>query len=112
MEALWSRSPLAAEEITGAVAGPEGWGEATVRTLIQRLMKRKAIRSERIDGRVRYLPVLSRADYVQGESQALLDRLFGGGLTPLVAHFAQHRKLTPEEIARLKQLIETLDDAG
>lgn len=112
MEALWARSPLASEEITAAVAGPEGWGEATVRTLIQRLMKRKAIRSERIDGRVRYLPVLSRTDYVQGESQALLDRLFDGSLTPLVAHFAHHRKLSPEEVERLRQLIETLDDAG
>jgi BlaI family penicillinase repressor len=110
MEALWSRHPLTVEEIVAAVAEPQGWGDATVKTLIHRLLKRKAIRSERIDGRVRYLPVLQRAAYVQAESQSLLDRLFGGAVSPLVAHFAEHRALKPEEIKRLKKLLEDLDD--
>ena len=61
MEAVWSSGPLAADEIVAAVGVPQGWGEATVKTLINRLLKRKAIRSERIDGRVRYVPVLQRA---------------------------------------------------
>jgi predicted transcriptional regulator len=110
MDALWERQPLTVEEIVAATAEPQGWGEATVKTLIHRLLKRKAIRSERIDGRVRYLPVLQRAAYVQAESQSLLDRLFGGALTPLVAHFAEHRALKPEEIKRLRKLLEALDD--
>ena len=112
MEALWARSPLTAEEVVGAVAEAQGWGEATVKTLINRLLKRKAIRSERIDGRVRYVPVLGRDQYLQAESQSLLDRLFEGRLTPLVAHFAEHRKLKPEEIKRLRKLLEALDDDG
>ena len=110
MDALWERQPLTVDEILAAVAEPQGWGDATVKTLIYRLLKRKAIRSERIDGRVRYSPVLQRAAYVQAESQGLLDRLFGGALTPLVAHFAEHRTLKPEEIKRLRQLLEQLDD--
>jgi predicted transcriptional regulator len=110
MEALWARSPLTADEVVAAVAEPQGWGEATVKTLINRLLKRKAIKSERIDGRVRYVPVLSRAAYVQAESQGLLDRLFEGRLTPLVAHFAEHRALKPDEIKRLRRLLDDLDD--
>jgi len=47
---------------------------------------------------------------VQGESQGLLDRLFGGELAPLVAHYAKHRTLSPGEVARLKRLIEGLDN--
>lgn len=112
MEALWTRSPLTAEEIVAEVAGPQGWGEATVKTLIQRLIKRKALRSQRIDGRVRYVPLLHRADYLQAESQTLLDRLFDGRLSPLVAHFAERRALSADEIARLKALIADLDDDG
>ena len=53
---------------------------------------------------------MDRAHYVQDESQGLLNRLFEGQLAPLVAHFAQNRKLKPEEIARLKKLIAELDD--
>lgn len=112
MEALWERHPLTVDEIVAAVAEAQGWGEATVKTLIHRLLKRKAIRSGRIDGRVRYTPVLQRADYIQSESQGLLDRLFGGGLAPLVAHFAEHRALKPDDVKRLKKLLEDLDDDG
>lgn len=110
MEALWTRQPLTVEEIGEVVAGPQGWGPATVKTLIQRLIKRGAVRSERVDGRTRYAPLVQRADYVQAESQGLLDRLFEGRLSPLVAHFAEHRRLSRDEVARLKALIESLDD--
>ncbi|CAN5227441.1 BlaI/MecI/CopY family transcriptional regulator [soil metagenome] len=110
MEALWRRSPLTADEIVADVKTREDWGEATVKTLVHRLLKKKAIRSEREAGRHQYQPVIARAAYVHTESQGLLDRLFEGELTPLIAHFAEHRKLKPAEIERLKKLIETLDD--
>lgn len=110
MEAVWGHGPLAADEIVAEVGAPQGWGEATVKTLINRLLKKKALISERSDGRTRYRALVTRADYVQGESQGLLDRLFGGELAPLVAHYAKHRNLSPGEVARLKRLIEGLDN--
>ena len=112
MEALWRRGPLTADEIIAEVAPAENWGEATVKTLINRLLKKKAIQSARAEGRHCYRPLLRRDDYVQAESQGLLDRLFGGQLAPLVSHFAEHRALSPEDVARLKKLIEELDDGG
>ena len=110
MEALWRRGPLTADEIVAEVAPAEQWGEATVKTLINRLLNKQAIQSTRAEGRHNYRPLLERADYVQAESQGLLDRLFGGQLAPLVSHFAEHRALSPEDIARLKRLIEELDN--
>ena len=70
----------------------------------------KALISERSEGRTRYRALVSRADYVQGESQGLLDRLFGGELAPLVAHYAKHRNLSADEVRRLKRLIEDFDN--
>ncbi len=110
MQALWRKTPLTADEIVADVRARQPWAEATVKTLINRLLKKKAIRSERVDGRHQYVPLVDHANYVQDESQGLLDRLFEGQLAPLVAHFAQNRKLKPEEIARLKKLIAELDD--
>jgi predicted transcriptional regulator len=94
------------------VGVPQGWGDATVKTLINRLMKKKALVSEKAAGRTRYRPLVSREDYVTGESQGLLDRLFGGELAPMVQHFARHRPLSADEIARLKQLIAELEADG
>jgi predicted transcriptional regulator len=110
MEAVWRGSQLTADEIVAQVGQPQGWGEATVKTLINRLLKKKALVSERSEGRTRYRALVSRTDYVQGESQGLLDRLFEGQLSPLVAHYAKHKALSADDIARLKRLIEELDD--
>ena len=109
MDAVWRSGPLAADEIVGEVGGPQGWGEATVKTLINRLLKKKALASERTGGRALYRPIVTREAYVTGESQGLLDRLFDGELAPLVAHYARHRALSAQEVARLKRLIAELD---
>ncbi len=110
MEALWRRGPLTTDEIVAEVGEAQNWGDATVKTLINRLLKKKALKSQREGGRHCYHAVVQRSDYVQAESQGLLDRLFEGQLAPLGAHFAQTRALKPDEISRLKKLISELDD--
>ncbi len=45
------------------------------------------------------------------EGQSLLDRVFGGKLAPFVSHFAEHEKLSAEDVAQLKALIARLDNA-
>lgn len=110
MEALWNQSPLSTEEIFNAVGPANGWAEGTVRTLVNRLLKKKAIRGERQGTRYHYHPLVEQSDYVLSESQGLLNRLFEGEVTPMIAHFAKHRALTPEDVANLKRLIAELDD--
>ena len=109
MEALWRRAPLAAEDVAVEVAAGQGWTEATVKTLINRLLTKGAIAATPDRRRYLYRPVLARGDYVRAESQGLLDRLFDGRLAPLVSHLSQNRALTPQDIADLKKLIGELD---
>lgn len=106
MGALWAREPLSAEDITAQVAEGQGWSEATVKTLINRLLNKGAIGAERDGRRYLYRPLLARDAWLEAESQGLLDRLFDGRLAPLVSHFSQKGALTPEDLAELKKLIE------
>ena len=108
MEALWAKGPLTPDGIVEAVGAAHGWAPGTVKTLITRLLRKKAIEGRREEAGYLYRPLLSRADYVQSESQGLVDRLFGGEVAPLVAHFAEHRKLTAEDVETLKALIEEI----
>ena len=110
MEVLWQRHPLAADEVAAAVADAQSWQEATVKTLLNRLLNKGAIRAEKDGRRYLYAPVLKREDWLLDESQGLLQRLFGGRVAPLVAHFSQHRKLSRKDIAELRKLLEELDD--
>lgn len=110
MEALWQRHPLGADEVVAAVAAERGWQEATVKTLLNRLLKKSAISAERDGRRYLYSPVLRREDWVLEESSGMLDRLFQGRVAPLVAHFSEHRKLDQSDIAELRRLLEEIDD--
>jgi BlaI family transcriptional regulator, penicillinase repressor len=110
MDALWRRQPLSADELVAEVRSRSDWGEATVKTLINRLLKKGALRSERVDGRHRYHAALEKEAFALTESENLLDRLFGGQVAPLVAQFAGKRRLSPQDRERLKAIIAQLDD--
>ena len=110
MEALWRQGPLTPDGIIGAVGEAQGWAPGTVKTLITRLLKKGAIAGSREAGGYLYRPLISRTDYVQSESQGLVDRLFDGEVAPLVAHFAEHRALSRKDIKLIKQLIADLED--
>lgn len=110
MQALWASSPLTAEEVFANVAAGQDWQEPTVKTLLNRLLKKGAISAERDGRRYLYSPVLTREQWLRQESDGLLDRLFGGRVAPMVAHFTEHRKLSKKDLAELRQLLEDLDD--
>lgn len=110
MDVLWQRQPLSAEEVVAALADSRSWQEATVKTLLNRLLNKGAIRAEKDGRRYLYAPVLKREDWVLDESQGLLERLFGGRVAPLVAHFSEQRKLSRKDIAELRKLLEEIDD--
>jgi BlaI family transcriptional regulator, penicillinase repressor len=112
MDVLWRRQPLAADEVAAELAPLRGWQEATVKTLLNRLLTKGAIRAEKQGRRYLYAPVLKREDWVLDESQGLLERLFDGRVAPLVAHFSTHRRLSRKDIAELRRLLEEIDDAG
>jgi predicted transcriptional regulator len=110
MQVLWQRQAMAAEDVVAARASTREWQEATVKTLLNRLLKKGAIRAEREGRRYRYTPVLQREDWLLGESEGLLERLFDGRVAPLVSHFSRHRKLSRKDVAELRKLLEEIDD--
>jgi predicted transcriptional regulator len=110
MDVLWRQQPLAAEDVVAALAESQQWQEPTIKTLLNRLLKKGAIKASKDGRRYLYTPVLQRQAWMLGESQGLLERLFDGRVAPLVAHFSEHRKLTRKDIADLRKLLEELDD--
>ncbi len=110
MQVLWTHSPRTAEDVLSALADEQDWALSTVKTLLNRLLRKGAVVAERDGRRFLYAPKLSREDWLQQQSAGLLDRLFGGRVAPLVAHFCEHRKLSPDDVAELRKLIEGMDD--
>ncbi len=112
MEVLWRDSPRCAEDVVAALDSQQQWQETTIKTLLNRLLKKGAIRAEKDGRRFLYSPLLTRAQWVTCESASLVDRLFAGRVAPLIAHFGKHRKLSRSDIDELKRLVDELSDGA
>jgi len=108
MEVLWDQSPLSAQDVAERVPAERDWSANTVKTLLGRLLAKNAIAHEEDGRRYLYRPIVAREDYVAGESRRLIDRLFGGKLTPLVVHLAERDQLTDQDIAEIEALLKDL----
>jgi predicted transcriptional regulator len=108
MEVLWDEAPLTAQDVAERVAPARGWSANTVKTLLGRLLAKNTIAAEEDGRRYLYRPLVERGDSVEGESRRLIDRLFGGKLTPLVAHLAERDALTDEDIAEIEALLKEI----
>jgi predicted transcriptional regulator len=108
MEVLWAAHPQTAMEIADAICADRSWTLTTVKTLLSRLVAKGVLTTQQDGRRFRYSPAVERAACVSGESQRLVDRLFGGRLSPLVAHFAEAETLTAQDIAEIEALLDNL----
>lgn len=111
MEALWAHSPRSAEEVAAAIGGERAWQESTVKTLLNRLLRKNAVKVLKDGRRYLYSAAITREQWLHSESKGFLDRLFDGRVAPLVAHFSRHRKLSKADLEELKRLIGELDDS-
>lgn len=110
MHTLWERSPRSAEEVVAAIGAERAWQVSTVKTLLNRLLRKQAVTALKDGRRYLYSAALTCEQWLASESGGFLDRLFEGRVAPLVAHFSRHRKLTPADLDELKALIRKLDD--
>ncbi len=108
MEVLWRESPLGAAEVAERVDPTRGWSDRTVKTMLSRLLAKGVLAHQEEGRRFRYRPTVSRDEYAAKESRRLLDRRFGGRLTPLVAHLAEREVLTPRDIEEIEALLKAL----
>ena len=108
MEVVWDRHPLSATEVCDVVCEARGWTMPTVKTLLSRLVSKGALATEPDGRRFLYTPLIERADYVGGESQRLVDRLFGGRAASLFAHLAESEALTDEDLGEIERLLKEM----
>ena len=101
MNVLWE-GPRTALEIAEALdRHPK-----TVKTLLGRLVRKGVLRFREEGNRYVYSPAIPRQRYVREESASFIERVFGGETTPALVHFVRSTKLTAEEIAELRRLLD------
>ena len=107
MKAIWANAPCSADQIIEALTRRDpSWHPKTVKAFLNRLVRKKALGFSKEGRAYLYRPLVREEDCVEAASQSFLERVFGGSLRPMLAHFVERKKLSATEIRELKQLLE------
>ena len=106
MKVIWLKSPLTANEVIENLESTTEWSPKTIRTLINRLVDKKAIGINQEGRPYSYYPLVSQQECISVETKSFLKRLYGGAMKPFVVNFLREEKLSPEEIEELKNLLD------
>jgi BlaI family penicillinase repressor len=106
MRVLWLKSPLAAQEVFEQLDGKTKWKPKTVKTLIDRLVNKGAVKYEKDGRRYLYYPVVGQDECVTTERHSFVKRVYGGITKPMLAAFLEDAELSAKDIEELKNILE------
>ncbi|HEX4264281.1 MAG TPA: BlaI/MecI/CopY family transcriptional regulator [Verrucomicrobiae bacterium] len=107
MKAIWTEAPCSAGQIIRVLTRRDSsWHPKTVKAFLSRLVRKKALGFSKEGRAYLYRPLVSEKDCVDFVSESFLERVFGGSLKPMLAHFVERKKLSEEEIRELRLLLE------
>ncbi|WP_136607342.1 BlaI/MecI/CopY family transcriptional regulator [Paenibacillus dokdonensis] len=105
MKTVWRENPLTAEQIVQQLPKDTEWSDQTVRTFINRLMKKRALGYHKSGRSYQYYPLISEKECVRAESKSFLNRVFNGAAGLMMTNFLEETQLSDKEIERLQQIL-------
>ncbi len=106
MKIVWRDQPVESQQVIDLLAAPNDWSAATIKTMLHRLVKKKALAFDRDGKRYLYRAAVRRGDCVRRASRSFLDRVFDGSAAPALMHLVKTSKLTDAELAELRRLLD------
>ena len=106
MKALWEKHPATAREIMDRLPVKVKWAYTTIKTMLSRLVQKKAISEAKQGNTSIYDPLISQRRARTSAIRSLVDQAFDGAMSPLLHFLIEEKQLTPkqqEELARLLQ---------
>lgn len=102
---VWEKEPCAAGTVQEALADRKDWAYTTVKLTMNRMVKKGFLKIEKIRNLQLFRACISRAEARSGELRKMLDRAFGGALTPMLKFLIEHEGISAEETAELRELV-------
>jgi BlaI family penicillinase repressor len=105
MQVLWEKGSATARKITDSINATEPIAHSTVQTLLRGLEDKGSV-SHKAEGRTFvFSPLVAEDRFKQSATRDLLQRAFGGNVATMVAHLLKNEKVSPQEIAEIRKLI-------
>lgn len=108
LKILWVESPLTIGQIISRAQQHTEWHDNTIKTIVTRLLKKELVGRNKDGKQFFYYPIIEQSNVINDESESFLGRFFEGRLSPLVAHFAQSKKISDKELKEIEAILEEM----
>ncbi|HDT6969626.1 TPA: mecC-type methicillin resistance repressor MecI [Staphylococcus aureus] len=105
MNTIWNKKLISANDVIEIVQKHKEWSPKTIRTLINRLYKKKFIDRTSRNKIFGYFPIVEEKDMKYKTSKVFLDKVYEGGLNSLVLNFVENEELSEDDIEELKNIL-------
>ena len=105
MEPIWEGGPCTAADVIKRLRPSHDWNHSTIRTMLARLVEKGALEYHVDGSRYIYRAAVSRQQCVRQEVRSFVDKVFGGDVRALLAHFVVDESLDECQIQELRQLL-------
>jgi BlaI family penicillinase repressor len=105
MKVIWKRGSSSAQQVIDDLAASTDWGPTTIKTLLNRLLRKGALTFARNGKSYIYSAAWSEEQSRQLEAESFLERVFDGALSPMLAHFVRSRRLAHADLKELERIL-------
>ncbi len=105
IQVVWENEPCAVPTIQEELEARKSWHYSTVKTLMDRMVTKGLLTTERIRNLILYRSAVTRVQAQKGEIMRAVKRAFDGALTPMMQFMLDEHKLSQKQLAELESLI-------
>ncbi|MHC4283599.1 MAG: BlaI/MecI/CopY family transcriptional regulator [Planctomycetota bacterium] len=105
IQTIWENEPCAVPTIQEALEAQKNWHYSTVKTLMDRMVTKGLLTTERFRNLNLYRSAITRVQAQKGEIMRAVKRAFNGALTPMMQFMLDEHKLSQKQLAELESLI-------
>ena len=110
LRVLWERGPSTVREVHEELSPSQATRYTTTLKLMQIMTEKGLVLRDESQRAHVYRPALPEEQTLSRITGELLERAFGGSAEKLVMHALQAGKVSAEELARIRQLLEELEE--
>ncbi|MCT1578303.1 penicillinase repressor BlaI [Oceanobacillus kimchii] len=105
MNVLWESSPKTANEVIYSLQKKTEWKAKTVRTLLDRLVKKNVIGVNKNQRIYTFYPLYSQDECQKAEAKSFIQRIYGGTVKSMLVQFMEDDNLSETEIKELREIL-------
>ncbi|AVM43277.1 MAG TPA: CopY family transcriptional repressor [Lentisphaeria bacterium] len=106
LKELWVESPLTSRQLVDRLQVRTQWGEPTIKTLLLRLLRKKAVKRQSQGKSFLYSAAIRRDEYQYTVSRSVIDRLFDGLAGNFLTCLVRNESFRPGELEELRRLLD------